>query len=130
MQVEGGVMVVLGLLYCDTQYKNRVYYYMPHYSELNENNTVLRVIRSDTKEWCETSLGGTWVRTYYDTEGKNYAGVEFTYHQDKENFSAPQPYPSWTLDDKCIWQPPTPRPIGDNLYNWNEETQSWDEIEV
>lgn len=103
---------------------------MPHYAELNETDTVLRVIRSDTKEWCETSLGGTWVRTYYDTEGKNYAGIGFTYHPEKENFSSPQPYPSWTLDDQCIWQPPTPRPIGDKLYMWNEETQSWDETEA
>jgi hypothetical protein len=103
---------------------------MPHYAELNETDTVLRVIRSDTKEWCETSLGGTWVRTYYDTEGKNYAGIGFTYHPEKENFSSPQPYPSWTLDDQCIWQPPTPRPIGDKLYIWNEETQSWDETEA
>lgn len=103
---------------------------MPHYAELNETDTVLRVIRSDTKEWCETSLGGTWVRTYYDTEGKNYAGIGFTYHPEKENFSSPQPYPSWTLDDQCIWQPPTPRPIGDELYMWNEETQSWDETEA
>jgi len=103
---------------------------MPHYAELNETDTVLRVIRSDTKEWCETSLGGTWVRTYYDTEGKNYAGIGFTYHLEKENFSSPQPYPSWTLDDQCIWQSPTPRPIGDKLYMWNEETQSWDETEA
>lgn len=103
---------------------------MPHYAELNETDTVLRVIRSDTKEWCETSLGGTWVRTYYDTEGKNYTGIGFTYHPEKENFSSPQPYPSWTLDDQCIWQPPTPRPIGDKLYMWNEETQSWDETEA
>ena len=103
---------------------------MPHYAELNETDTVLRVIRSDTKEWCETSLGGTWVRTYYDTEGKNYAGIGFTYHPEKENFSSPQPYPSWTLDDQCIWQPPTSRPIGDKLYMWNEETQSWDETEA
>ena len=103
---------------------------MPHYAELNETDNVLRVIRSDTKEWCETSLGGTWVRTYYDTEGKNYTGIGFTYHPEKENFSSPQPYPSWTLDDQCIWQPPTPRPIGDKLYMWNEETQSWDETEA
>ena len=103
---------------------------MPHYAELNETDTVLRVIRSDTKEWCETSLGGTWVRTYYDTEGKNYAGIGFTYHPEKENFSAPQPYPSWTLDDQCIWQPPVSYPPGDKLYMWNEETQSWDETDA
>ena len=103
---------------------------MPHYAELNETNTVLRVIVCDSKEWCETSLGGTWVRTYYSTPDKNYAGVGWTFHSEKENFSAPQPYPSWALDDTCIWQPPVPYPSDDKLHTWNEETQSWDETKA
>lgn len=36
----------------------------------------------------------------------------------------PQPYPSWTWEDKK-WNPPTPLPDTENLYNWNEETLSW-----
>jgi hypothetical protein len=41
-------------------------------------------------------------------------------------FTAPQPYPSWTLIDNK-WQPPTPRPEDEKLYEWDEETLSWKE---
>ena len=104
---------------------------MPEFAEINtQTNEVLRVIGAKSKLWCEYELDGTWVNARYDTPGKNFAGIGFTYHPDKENFSAPQPYPSWTLDDQCIWQPPVTRPEGDNLYDWNEETQSWDETKA
>ena len=100
---------------------------MPEFAEINtQTNEVLRVIGAKSKLWCEYELDGTWFRTYYETEGKNFAGIGFTYHPDKDNFSAPQPFPSWTLDGQCIWQPPVTRPEGDNLYDWNEETQSWE----
>ena len=104
---------------------------MPEFAEINtQTNEVLRVVGAKSKLWCEYELDGTWFRTYYETEGKNYAGIGFTYYPDKDNFSAPKPYTSWTLDDQCIWQPPVTRPEGDNLYDWNEETQSWDETKA
>ena len=99
---------------------------MSEFAEINpQTNEVLRVIGAKSKLWCEYELDGTWFKTYENTEGKNFAGIGFTYHPEKENFSAPQPYPSWTLDDECHWQPPITRPEGS--YTWNEETQSWDE---
>ena len=88
---------------------------MPHFAEIyTQTNQVLRVIGAKSKLWCEYELDGTWFRTYRDTEGKNFAGIGFTYHPEKDNFSAPQPYPSWTLDDQCHWQPPVTRPHGEN----------------
>lgn len=42
---------------------------------------------------------------------------------DGQNFIAPQPFESWTLDENNDWQPPTPKPDGD--FYWNEETQTW-----
>ena len=99
---------------------------MPEFAEINtQTNEVLRVIGAKSKLWCEYELDGTWIRTYENMEGKNFAGVGSVYHPDRENFSTPQPYPSWTLDDQCNWQPPVTRPEGS--YIWNEETQSWDE---
>ena len=101
---------------------------MPHFAEVNtQTNEVLRVIRAKSKLWCEYELDGTWFRTYYDTEGKNYAGIGYIYHPEKENFSPPQPYPSWVLNDQCHWQAPVPRPDDNKSYTWNEETQSWEE---
>ena len=41
---------------------------------------------------------------------------------------APQPFPSWTLnEDTTGWEPPTPRPEG-HVY-WDEDTLSWVEVE-
>jgi hypothetical protein len=42
------------------------------------------------------------VQTFIDTAGKNYAGIGYTYDAVNENFIAPQPYPSWTLDSNDL----------------------------
>ena len=42
---------------------------------------------------------------------------------DGTNLIAPQPYPSWTLDSNFDWQPPTPKPDSNSV--WNESTLSW-----
>jgi len=109
---------------------------MAHYAKL-ENGVVTQVIVADTKEWCQTNLGGEWVQTSYNThanqhpEGrplhKNYAGIGYTF--DGVGFAAPQPYASWTLNaDSYIWEAPTPIPTDDKSYVWNEEDLKWEEI--
>ena len=112
---------------------------MAHFAEIDNNNTVLRVIVADTKEWCENNLGGTWVQTSYNTRGgehpegrplhKNYAGIG--YHWDGVGFFAPQPFPSWTKnEDTYLWEAPTPMPTDGKPYRWDEPTLSWVEIEL
>ena len=104
---------------------------MSHFAEINPiTKEVLRVILAKSKLWCEYELDGTWIKTYKYNSDKNYAGIGWTYHPDKDNFSSPQPYPSWTLDDSCHWQPPVPHPNDNKSYTWNEETQSWDEDDL
>lgn len=90
-----------------------------------QNNIVIRVIVADSVEWCIENLGGEWVRTYYNTEGKNFASQGCIYYPEFENFSTPQPFPSWSLDSNLIWQPPTPYPTDGCLYTWDEQTLSW-----
>ena len=119
---------------------------MAHFAELDENNIVTRVIvvhnnelvdtsgnESEAKgvEFCSTLFGHTnWVQTSYNNNiRKQFAGTGYTYDSDSDVFVAPQPYPSWSLDDNSDWQPPTPMPEDDNMYSWNEETQSWDLVE-
>ena len=106
---------------------------MAHFAEIDSNNTVLRVIvvadehEANGAEWCNNLLGGTWVQTSYNHNiRKQYAGVGFTYDSDADVFVAPQPFPSWTLDNNHDWQPPTPKPDGD--YMWDESEQSWVEV--
>ena len=61
---------------------------------------------------------------------KNYAGVGYIYDASRDAFYAPQPYPSWTLDDDtCIWNPPTAYPDDDKMYSWDEDTLSWVKVE-
>ena len=118
---------------------------MAHFAELDENNIVTRVIVVHNNElkdvktesevkgvgFCASLLGGTnWVQTSYNNNmRKQFAGVGYTYDDVNDVFVAPQPYPSWTLDENHDWQPPSPKPDDENIYTWNEETQSWDIVE-
>ena len=119
---------------------------MAHFAELDENNVVLKVIvvhnnellddegqENETKgiEFCNSLFGHTnWVQTSYNNNmRKQFAGTGSTYDSENDVFISPQPYSSWTLDDNFDWQPPTPMPEDDNLYIWNEETQSWELVE-
>lgn len=110
---------------------------MSHFAELDTSNTVLRVIVGSTDmtdadgwQWVLRTMGGSWVQTSYNaTIRKNYAGVGYTYDPVLDAFYAPQPFPSWSLDAKCHWQPPTPMPMDNKRYQWDESTLTWIEIE-
>ena len=79
-----------------------------------------------------------WKQTSYNTIGgvhklggtplrKNYAGIGFTYDEDRDAFIAPKPFTSWILNEEtCQWEAPVALPDTENRYNWNEETQQWD----
>jgi hypothetical protein len=112
---------------------------MAHFAEIVDG-IVQRVIVADTKEWCETNLGGTWVQTSYNTYGgvhtlggtplhKNYAGIGHTF--DGVGFAAPQPFASWTLnEDTYVWEAPVAYPTDGKPYTWNEADQEWVEVTV
>jgi hypothetical protein len=71
-----------------------------------------------------------YVQTSYNgTFRKNYAGVGYKYDQTRDAFIAPQPYPSWVLDeDTCQWDAPTPYPDDGKHYDWDEDTTNWREL--
>ena len=109
---------------------------MSHFAEI-QNGIVTRVLvvpndqEHRGQEFLANDLGfgGEWVQTSYNaaTNGfrKHYAGIGYTYDPDRDAFYPPQPYPSWTLDNDCNWQPPTPRPNDDGMYEWNETNREW-----
>ena len=120
---------------------------MAHFAELDANNVVLRVIvvsNKDTSDangvekeyigaaFCERLFGGTWKQTSYNGNiRKNYAGIGYTYRADIDAFTPPQPYPSWVLNDKALWEPPVPMPADASIekpYQWDEATTSWVEV--
>ncbi len=114
---------------------------MAHFAELDENNIVLRVCvvddahEDDGENWCKNFWGGTWKQTSYNNNIRyNYAGIGFTYDPERDAFYSPAPFPSWVLDDKCIWQPPVEYPgvLGERKsledkpqYYWDESSTSW-----
>ena len=118
---------------------------MAHFAELDEFNTVKRVIVVHNNEllddngieqeqkgidFCVNLFGGTWIQTSYNGNiRKNYAGIGYTYDPINDWFYNQQPYLSWTLNDNAQWQAPTPRPADNKDYRWDEETLSWVEIE-
>ena len=108
---------------------------MAHYAYLDQNNIVLTVIVGkdetelieglDTETWYGNFRGQVCKRTSYNNNiRKQYAGIGYSYNPVADVFIAPQPYPSWALDNNFNWQPPTPRPEG-MFWNWNEVEQAW-----
>jgi hypothetical protein len=96
-----------------------------YYAVIDDTNKVLNVVTS-INEINEINHK----QTYKKTQGKNYAGIGWTYHPEQDNFSTPQLYPSWTLDDTCKWQPPVPRPSDEHEYLWDEDAQMWKHTHV
>jgi hypothetical protein len=111
---------------------------MAHYAFLDENNVVTNVIVgrnedevvdgiSDWEAYYSEMTGQKCVRTSYNRKiRKHFAGIGLIYDEERDAFIAPQPYPSWTLDEEtCSWEPPTKAPDDGKLYAWDEESGAW-----
>jgi hypothetical protein len=80
---------------------------------------------TDGAQFAHDLLGGEWVQTFEDTEGKNYAGIGYTYDAVNQNYIAPQPCPAWVLASNDVWQAPIPQPPPPPDTYWDETTQTW-----
>jgi hypothetical protein len=85
------------------------------------------------------SSPGTWLQTSYNTHGNqhpegrplrgNYAGIGYNYDATNDVFYAPQPYPSWTLNNTTwLWEAPVALPTDGKEYKWNESITNWEEV--
>ena len=115
---------------------------MAHFAKVVDN-IVTQIIVAEP-EFMENGFvdtsPGEWIQTSYNTRSgvhinggtplrKNFAGPGFIYDRQRDAFYPPSPYPSWTLNETtCQWEPPVAVPES-GFYNWNEETQTWDEID-
>ncbi len=109
---------------------------MAHWAELDSNNIVLRVLVGDNNDpnndegyqWLIDNLGGTWVKTSYNTHGgvhalggepfrKNYAGVGFVYNAALDAFIPPRPQVegSWVLNQETLKWENTDPPLEDEI---------------
>jgi len=116
---------------------------MSHFAKV-ENGIVTQVIVAEQDFIDSGVVGHGWIQTSYNTRGnvhygqdgqpdngvalnKNYAGIGYTW--DGTGFAAPQPYPSWTLNqDTYLWESPVPYPTDGKIYSWDEATTSWVEV--
>ena len=70
---------------------------MSHWAELDQNSIVIRVLVGDNNEPDEgeatiNSLGGTWIKTSYNSNIRyNFASVGSTYDPIDDAFIAPMP---------------------------------------
>jgi len=127
---------------------------MSHFAKLDANNIVTFVTvgrqEDDGKEHeLYERTGDIYKQTSYNTRGgihynpetgepsadqtkafrKNYAGIGYTYDEDRDAFIPPKPYDSWVLnEDTCLWDAPVPYPTDGGMYAWDEETGAWTEL--
>ena len=115
---------------------------MSHFAKV-ENNVVTQVIVAEQDVIDSGMFGAGWVQTSYNTRGglhygqdgqpdggvalrKNYAGIGYSYDAARDAFIAPQPFPSWVLNEQtCQWEAPVPMPTDGKMYSWDEATLNW-----
>ena len=79
--------------------------------------------------WKQTSYASSanFHPGFGDTTRKNYAGIGYTYDEERNAFIAPQPYPSWVLNElKGMYFPPIPEPDNNFVHKWNEDLGQWE----
>ena len=125
---------------------------MAHFAKLDENNVVVFVTvgrqEDDGKELeLQERTGDVYKQTSYNTRGGvhytdgepsadqskalryNYAGIGFTYDEDRDAFIPPKPFDSWVLDEAtCLWVAPIEYPADGGLYSWDELLGDWVEV--
>ena len=115
---------------------------MSHFAKI-ENVIVTQVIVAEQDVIDSGMFGAGWVQTSYNTRGglhygqdgqpdggvalrKNYAGIGYSYDAGRDAFIAPQPFPSWVLNEQtCQWEAPVPMPTDGKMYSWDEATLNW-----
>jgi hypothetical protein len=117
---------------------------MSHFAKVLDGKAIQIIVADpDFFDTFVDSSPGSWIQTSYNTRGGihygpdgepdggvalrgNYAGVGYTYDHQNDVFYAPQPYPSWVLNQTTwLWDAPTPYPADGQLYAWDEATVNW-----
>jgi hypothetical protein len=111
---------------------------MAHFVKLDENNMVIDGLVVNNNDAPDEASGIAFLNTlfandivwkqtsYHGNIRKNYAGIGYAYDEARDAFIAPQPFPSWVLNEQtCQWESPTTMPVGGKKYRWNEATITW-----
>jgi hypothetical protein len=129
---------------------------MAHFAKLGTGNIIEQVISinnavvTDSNGIEQEKLGLDFINKLYNTRDvwkqtsynrnfrKNFAGIGYSYDQQRDAFIAPKPFNSWILnEDTCKWESPIPSPSSytneqDKLvqFRWNENILNWEEFTV
>jgi len=122
---------------------------MAHFARIKNGVVDFVTVGRDEDENREDELahdGYIYRRTSYNTHGgvhalggapfrKNYAGIGYTYDEQRDAFIPPKPYNSWVLNENtCLWDAPVPYPADVGTpenrkeYRWDEPTISWVQV--
>jgi hypothetical protein len=125
---------------------------MAYFAKLGTGNIVEQVISinnaiiTDNNGIEQEQLGVDFINKLYNTRDvwkqtsynrnfrKNYAGIGYTYDQQRDAFIPPKPFNSWLLnEDTCRWEAPVAMPEltqeqidNKNYYAWNESIINWE----
>jgi len=119
---------------------------MSHFAKVLDGKVISVIVAE--KEFFDTFVDtspGNWIQTSYNTRNNlhygqdgnpdggvalrgNYAGIGFIYDATNDVFYAPQPYPSWKLNNTTwTWKAPVDMPTDGKRYTWDEAIQNWSE---
>jgi len=126
---------------------------MAHFAKIGLNNRVTDIVVVNNDELKDSDgnevekIGVTfltlltgwslWVQTSVNTIAgehsnngtpmrKNYAGIGYTYDQDRDAFIPPKPHPSFILNETtCQWEAPVSYPTSGGPYIWDETNREW-----
>jgi hypothetical protein len=127
---------------------------MAYFAKLGAGNIVEQIISinnsiiTDANGFEQEQLGVDFINNLYGTNDiwkqtsynnrirKNYAGIGYTYDENRDAFISPKPFNSWILnEDTCNWESPVSKPEltqeqidNDSYYKWNEEILNWELI--
>jgi hypothetical protein len=125
---------------------------MGHYAFIDENNIVVEVITGKDENEIVDGIsdwelhyeqyrpGLRCKRTSYNTLAgqhnnggtafrKNYAGIGYTYDEQRDAFIPPQQFSKWVLNEEtCCWESPIPYPDDELIYVWNDNQGEWEEL--
>ena len=62
-----------------------------YFAQIDDNNVVthIAVVQREFLEANPERYTGVWVETFFDTTGKTYAGIGFTYDEVSQDFTPP-----------------------------------------
>ena len=128
---------------------------MSHFAKLENNVVVFVTVGRQEDDGLEAELtartGDVYKQTSYNTRGGvhydpetgepsedqskafrfNYAGIGFTYDEERDAFIPPKPFESWVLDEgTCLWVAPVPYPEDGESYTWDEDAGDWVAVET